>query len=599
MPVVYRLLGPLEADVDGREARLGGPKQRAALALLLCQPSTVVAASRLVDGLWGEEPPASAANLVQGYVSGLRKTLGRDAIETRGGGYVVRVARDALDLQRFERLAHDGSIALEREDPAGAAASLSEALGLWRGPALVDLADEPALSAVIARLEELRILALERRVEAELALGRHVDVVSELEGLVEEHPLRERPRGLLMTALYRSGRQAEALGAYRAARVLLVGELGIEPSAWLTELHAAILRQDAGLAHPVPERAHALHTKRSLLVTALALGRLESLAALAAPLTREPPRELLLMTTVAMSGELRAASALANNVRARLVANGVEARAAVFTSIAPGVDMARLAREHDVDLLLVDAPDGLLEDARVLALLDQAPCDVGVVVGDEPPGAGPVLVRSRCPARLGRRRARRLARPRRNETLRLAGATTGADGRDASRLLANASIAVQRSLGVATEPVLVEPDPAALVDAAGGAGTIVVGLTDRWRREGLGRARTALATQTTTPAVLVRRGVRPGGLAAAGERDALHLDDRGLTLIRPTSPTLAVWRACTAATPAPVAAPTRAGRQSSAPRAERRAPAGATPCHRGRRSSRGSRREPPAGCGPD
>ncbi len=427
---------------------------------------------------------------------------------------MVRVARDALDLQRFERLAHDGSIALEREDPAGAAASLSEALGLWRGPALVDLADEPALSAVIARLEELRILALERRVEAELALGRHVDVVSELEGLVEEHPLRERPRGLLMTALYRSGRQAEALGAYRAARVLLVGELGIEPSAWLTELHAAILRQDAGLAHPVPERAHALHTKRSLLVTALALGRLESLAALAAPLTREPPRELLLMTTVAMSGELRAASALANNVRARLVADGVEARAAVFTSIAPGVDMARLAREHDVDLLLVDAPDGLLEDARVLALLDQAPCDVGVVVGDEPPGAGPVLVpftgaqHDWAAVELGAWLARA-----RNETLRLAGATTGADGRDASRLLANASIAVQRSLGVATEPVLVEPDPAALVDAAGGAGTIVVGLTDRWRREGLGRARTALATQTTTPAVLVRRGVRPGGLA--------------------------------------------------------------------------------------
>jgi DNA-binding SARP family transcriptional activator len=517
MQVVYRLLGPLEADVDGREARLGGPKQRATLVLLLCQPSTLVPASRLVDGLWGEDPPATAANLVQGYVSGLRKALGREAIETRGAGYVVHVARNALDLQQFEQLAHEGSTALERDDPAGAASSLSGALALWRGPALADLTDETALGPVIARLEELRVLALERRVEAELALGRHVDVVAELEGLVAEHPLRERPRGLLMTALYRSGRQAEALEAYRAARAMLVGELGIEPSSWLSELHAAILRQDAGLAHPAPERGTVVRPSRSLLVTALALERLEPLAALAAQLAREPPRELLLMTTVATSDELGDASSLANDLRARLMADGVEARAAVFTSIAPGVDMARLAREHDVDLLLVDAPDGLLEDARVLALLDQAPCDVGIVVGEEPPGAGPVLVpfagaeHDWAAVELGAWLARG-----RGSSLQLAGATAGVDGRDASRLLANASIAVQRALGVAAKPVLVEPDPEALVAVAAGAGTIVVGLTDRWRREGLGRARTALATQTATPAVLVRRGVRPGGLAPRG-----------------------------------------------------------------------------------
>jgi hypothetical protein len=162
----------------------------------------------------------------------------------------------------------------------------------------------------------------------------------------------------------------------------------------------------------------------------------------------------------------------------------------------------------------MDAPDGLLEDARVLALLDQAPCDVGVVVGKEPPGAGPVLVpfagaeHDWAAVELGAWLARA-----RGAALQLAGATAGVDGRDASRLLANASIAVQRALGVSTEPILVEPHPAALVDAASGAGTVVVGLTDRWRREGLGRARTALATQTATPAVLVRRGVRPGGLA--------------------------------------------------------------------------------------
>ena len=517
MQVGYRLLGPLEAEVDGREARLGGPKQRATLALLLCQPRTVVPASRLVDGLWGDDPPATAANLIQGYVSGLRKALGRDAIETRGRGYVVHVAQGTLDLERFERLAHEGSQALERDDPARAADTLSEALLLWRGPALADLADEPALAAVIARLEELRVLALERRVEAELALGHHVDVVAALDGLVAEHPLRERPRGLLMTALYRSGRQAEALEAYRGARAMLVAELGIEPSAWLSELHAAILRQDLELAHTRPGREPVSGASRSLLVTALALERLEGLAHLAAPLAREPSRELLLTTTAATAAELGVASALANDLRARLVADGVEARSAVFTSIAPGVDMARLAREHDVDLLLVDAPDGLLEDARVLALLDQAPCDVGVVVGDEPAGSGPVLVpfagaeHDWAAVELGAWLARA-----RGVALQLAGATAGADGRDASRLLASASIAVQRALGVATEPVLVEPDPEALVDVAAGAGTIVVGLTDRWRREGLGRARTALATQTTTPAVLVRRGVRPGGLAPRG-----------------------------------------------------------------------------------
>ena len=173
---------------------------------------------------------------------------------------------------------------------------------------------------------------------------------------------------------------------------MLVGELGIEPSRGLTELHAAILRQDVDLAQPAPGGEPVVHPSRSLLVAALALERLEALAHMAAPLAREPSRELLLMTTVATSGELGGASARANALRASLVADGVEARSAVFTSIAPGADMARLAREHDVDLLLVDAPDGLLEDARVLALLDQVPCDVGVVVGDEAAGSGPVLV---------------------------------------------------------------------------------------------------------------------------------------------------------------------------------------------------------------
>ncbi len=513
MHVEYRVLGPLEVSVDGRSVRLGAPKQRATLALLLCRPNTVLPSARLVDALWGDDPPASAGNLLQGYVSGLRKVLGKEAIETQGAGYVLRVGRDALDLQRFEELAYEGSKALERDDQDSASALLHEALALWRGPALADLADERALDPVCGRLEELRVLALERRIEAELSLGRHADVVSELEELIAEHPLRERPRGLLMTALYRSDRQADALAAYRDARRVLVDEVGIEPSGWLAELHAAILRQ-------APELSSAEEpgtpTMRSVLAAALLPQAAPQLAALAAPLTAEPSRELLLVTTVASPDHLTAASALLRDVRKELVAQGVEARVAAFTSVAPGVDMARLARENDVDLLLVDAPDGLLEDARVLGLLDQAPCDVGIVVVGEP-RVGPCVVpfagaeHDWAAVELGAWLARC-----RGTGLRLVGATTGSEGRDASRLLANASIAVQRALGVPAEPVLVEPEPEALVSAARDAGVVVVGLTDRWRREGLGRARTALATQTGPPTILVRRGMRPGGLAPRG-----------------------------------------------------------------------------------
>jgi DNA-binding SARP family transcriptional activator len=509
MVVEYRVLGPLEASVDGRPARLGPPKQRATLALLLCQPNTVVPIARLIDALWAD-PPGSAANQVQGYVSRLRKALGKHAIETRGAGYVLHVAGGALDLQLFEDLARDGSRALERGEAGEASAALGRALALWRGPALADLADEPQLDTVSGRLEELRVLALERRVEADLALGRHDDVVAELERLVDDHPLRERPRGLLMTALYRSGRQAEALEAFRVARATLIEELGIEPSAWLVDLHGAILRHDPGLA---PDSEARLETLRSVLAAALLPDSLVRLGEIAAPLTREPRRELLLLSTVASPDELTAAGRLVNEVRASLVADDVEARAAVFTSVAPGADMARLAREHDVDLLLVDAPDGLLEDARVLALLDQAPCDVGIVVGGGPV-PGPVVVlfagaeHDWAAVELGAWFARG-----RGVALRLAGAAVGVDGRDASRLLANASIAVQRALGVPAEPVLVAPEPDALVALAHEAGLLLVGLTDRWRRDGLGRARTAIATQTSAPTVLVRRGIRPGGLA--------------------------------------------------------------------------------------
>jgi hypothetical protein len=199
---------------------------------------------------------------------------------------------------------------------------------------------------------------------------------------------------------------------------------------------------------------------------------------------------------------------------AALGRRGAAVRTAAFTSVTPGNDLARLAAEQDADLLLADAPSGLLEDARLIALLERAPCDVAVVVGDHHPGDGPVLVpfsgaeHDWAAVELGAWLARALERP-----LRLAGASTGASGRDASRLLASASLALQRALGVQAEPVIVEPSADALVGAARDAGVVAVGLTERWQREGLGRVRTALATHAVAPTLLVRRGLRPGGLA--------------------------------------------------------------------------------------
>jgi DNA-binding SARP family transcriptional activator len=525
MALEYRLLGPLEVLVDGRAASLGAPRHRGVLVLLLTQANSVVPAHRLIDELWGEDPPVSALNLVQGAVSQLRKVLGKDAIATRGSGYALRVEPQTLDLQRFERLAEEGSLALEDGHFDQAAATLGEALALWRGPALADLVDEDFAQPVAARLEDLRLLVLERRLEAELARGRHADVLGEIQELAREHPLREPVHGLLMLALYRCGRQAETLEAYRSARAGLVEQLGISPGPALQELEGRILRQDPELLPEVADGTRPFARRpaaplRSILVASLELETVDTLIALAEPLAREPEREIVAVGTVAQGEGLAFVSRELEERRGRLVENGVAARAAAFTSVTPGADVARLAIEHDVDLLLVDAPGGLLEDARVVALLEQAPCDVGVLAGigerrvAAAAAGNPVLVpfggtsHDWAAVELGAWLARNAGAP-----LRLAGASEGAEGRDASRLLASASLAVQHAFGVPAEPLLVEPDAHALVAAAAGAAVVVVGLTERWRREGLGPARTALATRAAAPVVLVRRGIRPGGLA--------------------------------------------------------------------------------------
>ncbi len=210
----FRVLGALEVREDGdRPIHLGAGKQRAALAILLLHANEVVSTERLIDELWGEEPPKAARKALQVYVTHLRKALGSERIRTQAPGYVLELAPDELDLHRFEQLVQKGRELQENGDPAGATAALREALGLWRGQPLADFTFEPFAQTEIPRLEELRLEALEERIDAELALGHGGQLVAELEALVAEHPYRERLRGQLMLALYRAGRQADALAA--------------------------------------------------------------------------------------------------------------------------------------------------------------------------------------------------------------------------------------------------------------------------------------------------------------------------------------------------------------------------------------------------
>src|SRR5919109_906709 len=242
----FRILGPLEVSEEGRVLRLGGSKQRALLASLLLHANEVVSRDRLSDELWGASPPDTASTALQVYVSQLRKALGRDLILTQPPGYLIRVSDGELDLHRFERLVATA----RREEPAQAARLLREGLALWRGAPLAELGDSFA-RAERARLEEQLLAAVEQRIEAELALGRHAELVPELDGLVREQPLRERLRGQLMLALYRCGRQAEALDVYRSGRRLLDEGLGLKPDGELQRLERAILNHDPSLESPV------------------------------------------------------------------------------------------------------------------------------------------------------------------------------------------------------------------------------------------------------------------------------------------------------------------------------------------------------------
>ena len=524
--VEFRILGPLEAVTRGEAVSLGGPMQRALLGALLLHANEPVSADRLVDAVWGERPPPTAGHAVSVYVSKLRKALGSEAIAHTPTGYVLRVAPGRLDLERFESLCREGRDRLALGDAVRACELLDEALALWRGPALADVGLESLGQSSIVRLEELRLAAIATRAEAMLALGRAAEAIPELEAVAAENPYDERLCGLLMLALYRAGRQADALAAFQAMRTRLAEELGLEPSASLQELERRILVRDPSLELESGEP----EAVRSVVVLPARLDQLEELTALSEPFGLSlNPHEVILTwieqpgPSKAVSDALAEASAVLARLRSRLVERGVRVRVAAFTAADRVEDTLRLARRPEVDLLVLGRELAELEDgpfdAELADVLCTAPCDVAIWFrrNDEPDFSdGPVLVpfgalehdwaALELAAWLAATTQRRLV------LVGMAGDSKG-DRRDASRLLADAGLLIQRASGVVAEPRLAEPGHEGMLEAVADGGLVVAGLSERWPSEGLGMTRLELARRASAPVLFLRRGQRPGGLS--------------------------------------------------------------------------------------
>jgi predicted ATPase/DNA-binding SARP family transcriptional activator len=389
------ILGPLEVRRDGAPVRVGAAKERALLAVLLLRPNEAVSRDRLIEELWGDERPETAEHALEVYVSKLRRLLGRDVVATKAGGYALTVDPDAVDAIRFERLVERGRAEL-RSDAAAAAETLRAALELWRGPPLADVAYEQFAQSEIGRLEELRFTAFEERIEADLRLGRHSELVAELEAAVSEQPLRERLRGQLMLALYRSRRQADALDAYRAARETLLEELGLEPSIELRELQAAILRQEPALDVESAE----LRARRHLPAPATPfIGRRQELANVLGRFRDEGAR-LVTLTGPGGSGKTRLALQVATELVDRYE-DGV-----FFTDLAPVGDPSLLEEAIAAVLGIRDVtplPEHLLHRRLLLVLdnfeqIDAAAPTVAELIKGAPHLS--VLVTSRSPLNL-------------------------------------------------------------------------------------------------------------------------------------------------------------------------------------------------------
>lgn len=519
----FRILGPLEVRREGDPVRLRGPRLRALLAILLLHRNEVVSTDQLIEDVWAGRPPPNAKELVWVHVSRLRKALGPDALLSSPPGYVLRVGADEVDLARFEHL-----VAAAREAaPSIAAEKLREALALWRGPPLADVRYEQFAATAISRLEELRLAALEARIDADLALGRHADLVGELETLVAENPLQERLRAKLMLTLYRAGRQAEALAVYQEARRALVENLGLEPTPELQKLERAILAQDPSLeaarASPAPPDA-----PRSIVAAAREESQVRRLLGLAAPMAAaEPSRELILLRVLPPARRSDLTVEVARMREAAAQEGDAAVRVAAFASSEVASDVVRLASQQGAELLLLEADLGSLTnglESDLAEMLANGPCDVGLLVAAESAEIdrhGPIVVpfgaarHDWAALELGALLARARSAP-----LVLVGAlaTRGGSEQDASRLLADASILVQRCSGVFAEPLLTAPGPDGFLAAAGEAALSVIGLSDRWAAMGLGETRRTIAEKASAPVIFVRRGIRPGGLAPAETR---------------------------------------------------------------------------------
>jgi DNA-binding SARP family transcriptional activator/ABC-type branched-subunit amino acid transport system substrate-binding protein len=349
----FHLLGPLEVWDRDHAVRIGEGRQRSLLAFLLLHHDEPIASERLIDALWEERPPRTAGKVLQNHIARLRRSLddpGGALLQTHGHGYALHLDGGRLDIELFEGLVREGDAALADDDPARASQALTAALGLWRGPALADFGYETFARAEITRLEERRLAAIEHRVDADLALGRHATLVPELEGLVAEHPARERLRAQLMVALYRSGRQTDAIEAYRQGRVAMLDELGMEPGPALRELEGAILRQDPELL-PGRDRWPTVgrREQRKALGLVIVGGALLVAAAIAAALltggndtsearARVPVRSVGAIDPV--SGRVLGSVAV-NGVPAPLAISGGRLYVATDTGTLTGVDVGR------------------------------------------------------------------------------------------------------------------------------------------------------------------------------------------------------------------------------------------------------------------
>jgi DNA-binding SARP family transcriptional activator len=535
----FWVLGPLEVRRRGVRVPITAAKPRMALAALLLGRGQTLSDDALIDALWGPRPPASAGKTLQVYIWQLRDLLdpdrdsrGSDLLVRDPGGYRLAVEAAVIDLHRFETAWEQARTMAGAGDPRQAATLLRGALATWRGEPLGDLMYERFFEADVARMIEMRLSAHEDLIDAELASGGGGALVPELKRLSRLHPLRERLTAQLMVALYRSGGQTAALDVYEVTKQRLSENLGIDPSPALQAVWRQVLRQDGALlaqAASEPAGSSVFSRRGSLLAVHAGSRGVGPLALAAAGLIgRDPHRDLIVACTVsdvAEDPDLRGALEEMRSVCSFLGDDGVAPRFAAFTSPDAGRDVQRLVQHHGVDLVLADGRRALRgEDAReglVDALLSSVHTDVALVVaepsaGDEP-SATPVVVpfgatdHDWAALELGAWIASTHGVP-----LQILGRRQlpGFQDGDASRLLAEASLLLQRIAGLQPEPVLIAPGPDGVLEAAAGARMLVVGLRSDWRENGLGDVRLTIAKRCPCPALFVRRGILPGVLAS-------------------------------------------------------------------------------------